>query len=153
SLAISPAFFRIVSSLVFIGVGNVAKHEALALFVDKDASLAAHAFGDQNAAHAWRPNHARGMELDVLHVNQFGSAMVGNRMAVPGIFPTVAGDFVSPANAAGGEHDRVGFKDFEPPTFSLVSNGPDDSVAVLEQLQDGVLHVDSHPSMDAMILQ
>src|SRR5260370_20922300 len=44
SLAISPAFFRIVTSLVFVGFGSVATHEAVALPVAKDASLPAHAF-------------------------------------------------------------------------------------------------------------
>ena len=40
-------------------VGDVVEHEALALGVAQDAAVAAHALGDQDAAHAERPHHAR----------------------------------------------------------------------------------------------
>ena len=47
------------------------EHETLALLVREDAAFAAHAFGDENAHHARRPDHAGGMKLDELHVDQF----------------------------------------------------------------------------------
>ena len=62
------------------------------LLVAQDAAFAAHAFGDEDAAHARRPDHAGRMELDELHVLQLGAGVVGERVAVAGVFPAVAGD-------------------------------------------------------------
>ena len=53
------------------------------------AAFAAHALGDENAAHARRPDHARRMELDELHVLQRGAGVIGERMAVAGVLPAV----------------------------------------------------------------
>ena len=71
ALRIAPAFLFVVGGLRFVEVGDIVEHEALALAVAQHAAFAAHAFGDQNAAHAGRPDHAGGMELDELHVHQF----------------------------------------------------------------------------------
>ena len=74
----------------------------------QDAAFAAHAFGDEDAAHARRPDHAGRMELDELHVHQLGAGVVGERVAVAGVFPAVARDLVGAADAAGRQHDRLG---------------------------------------------
>ncbi len=68
TLCIAPAFLGIVGGLVDVERRNVVEHEALALVVFQHAALAAHAFGDEDSAHAGRPDHAGGVELDELHV-------------------------------------------------------------------------------------
>ena len=101
--------------------------------VAQHAAFAAHAFGDQNAAHAGRPDHARGMKLDEFHVHQRGAGVIGERVAVAGVFPTVAGDFEGAADAAGGEHDGLGAKEMEAAALAVVAEGAGDAVAVLQQ--------------------
>ena len=110
ALRVAPAFFLVVGGLVLVVRRDVVEHEALALVVAQHAAFAAHAFGHQNAAHAGRPDHAGGMELHELHVHQRGAGVIGQRVAVAGVFPTVAGDLVGAADAAGGQHDGLGVK-------------------------------------------
>ena len=92
ALRVAPAFLFVVGGLGFVEIRNIVEHEALAFAVAQHAAFAAHAFGDQNAAHADGPDHAGGMELDELHVHQFGAGAIGQGVAVAGVFPTVAGD-------------------------------------------------------------
>ena len=101
--------------------------------VAQHAALAAHALGDQDAAHARRPDHAGGVELHELHVHQLGAGVVGERVAVAGVLPAVAGDLVGAADAAGGEHHRLGAEDAEAAALAVVAEGAGDAVAVLEQ--------------------
>ena len=61
------------------------------------------------------------MELDELHVDQLRAGVVGERMAVAGVFPTVARDLVGSPDAAGGEHDRFRAKNFEPAALAIVT--------------------------------
>src|SRR5437870_2020579 len=82
SLAIAPALFGVLGGLIAIRFGNVVEHEALALVVDKDPSLAANAFCYQDTPDAGRPNHAGRVELDELHVLQLGAGVVSEGMAV-----------------------------------------------------------------------
>src|SRR5918912_1491783 len=58
-------------------LGVIALHVALALGVPQDTALAAHALGDQDAAHAGGPDHPCGMELHHLHVHQLRPGIVG----------------------------------------------------------------------------
>ena len=104
ALRVAPAFFFVVGGLRFVKVRDVVEHEAAALAVAQHAAFAAHALGHQDAAHAERPHHARGMELDELHVEQFGARVIGQRVAVARVFPTVAGDLEGAPDAAGGQH-------------------------------------------------
>src|SRR5919198_1355049 len=67
-----------------------------------------HAFGHENAAHAGRPHHARGMELHELHVDELGAGFVGERVAVPRVLPRITGDLPRLADAAGRQHDGPG---------------------------------------------
>ena len=73
------------------------------------------------------------MELDELHVEQFGAGVVGERMAVAGVFPAVAGDLERAADAAGGEHHGLGLEDREAAALAVVTERAGDAVAVLEQ--------------------
>ena len=87
----------------------------------EDAAFAAHAFGDQDAAHARRPDHAGRMELHELHVDEIGAGVVGQRVAVARVLPAVARDLVGAADAAGREHDRLRAKQLEPAALALVA--------------------------------
>ena len=93
------------------------------------------------------------MELDELHVHQVGAGVVGERVAVAGVFPAVARDLVGAADAAGRQHDRLRPKQLEAPALALVAERADDAVAVLEQPDDRALHVHVDPLVDAVILQ
>ena len=86
----------------------------------QDAALAAHAFGDEDALDARRPDHPGGMELDELHVDQLGAGAVGERVAVAGAFPAVARDLVGAADAAGGEDHRLGREHVEAAALAVV---------------------------------
>ena len=103
--------------------------------------------------HARRPDHAGRMELDELHVHQLGPGVVGQRVAVAGVFPAVAGDLVRLADAAGGQHHRLGLEDDEAAALAVVAERPGDAVAVLEQADDGAFHVDVDALVDAVVLQ
>ena len=122
------------------------------LFV-QDAAFAAHAFGDEDAAHARRPDHAGRVELHELHVDQVGAGVVGERVAVAGVLPAVARDLEGAADAAGGEHDRLGLEQREAAALAVVAERAGDAVAVLEQRDDGALHVHVDALVDAVVLQ
>ena len=62
----------------------------LPLAVEQHAPFAADAFGDQRAADARRPDHARRMELHELHVDQIGAGPQRHRVPVGRVFPRVA---------------------------------------------------------------
>ena len=99
---------RLIGTVVDLRVPHAASHgRVLHPPFFEDAALAAHSFGDQNAAHAWRPNHSRRMELHKFHVHQRRTGMVGERMAVARILPTVAGDLERPADASRGDYDSL----------------------------------------------
>ena len=153
ALGVAPAFLRVVGGLVAVVLGNVVEHEAAALAVAQHAAFAAHALGDQDALHARRPDHAGRMELDELHVDQLGAGVVGERVAVAGVLPAVAGDPVGAADAAGREHDRLRLEDHEAAALAVVAERAGDAVAVLEQRDDGALHVDVDALVDAVVLQ
>ena len=122
ALRVAPALFLVVGGLGLVGLGNVVEHEAAALLVLQDAAFAAHAFRDENALDAGRPDHAGRMELDELHVDQLGAGVIRERVAVAGAFPAVAGDLVGASDPAGREHDRRGVEDLEPPALPLVAD-------------------------------
>ena len=68
------------------------------------------------------------MELNELHVHQRCAGVIGERMAVAGVFPTVAGDFVCAADAAGGQHDGFGAEQLEAAALALVAERSRDAV-------------------------
>ena len=93
------------------------------------------------------------VELDELHVHQLGAGVVGERVAVAGVLPAVAGDLEGAADAAGREHDRLGLEHARSAALAVVAERAGDAVAVLEQLDDRVLHVDVDALVDAVVLQ
>src|SRR6185437_4682075 len=74
-------------------------------------------------------------------------------MAVTGAFPTVAGDFVSFADATGRENQSLGMEDFESTSLAVVAHRADDAIAIFQQRDDSELHVDVDALVDAVILQ
>ena len=103
ALRVTPAFLGIGRGLRFVIVGNVVEHEPLAFLVPQYPAFAAHGFGHEQAHHARRPDHAGGMELHKFHVHQFRAGVIRERLAVAGVFPGIAGDFVGAPDAAGGD--------------------------------------------------
>ena len=95
-------------------VGDRAEHEPLAVLVLEHAALAADALGDQGPADAGRPDHPGRVELDELHVDQVGAGPEGHGVAVGGVFPGVRGDVPAAADAARGQHHRLGPEHDEP---------------------------------------
>ncbi len=93
------------------------------------------------------------MKLDELHVDQFRAGVIRERVPVACIFPTVARDFVGPANAAGGKHDRFCFENSETTALAFVTERADDALVVFEQSENGVLHVNLDALMHAVVLQ
>ena len=93
--------------LVAALLGQVLPHEPLAVLVAQDPALAADGLGHQQAPDARRPDHARRVELDELHVDELGAGFVGERLAVAAVLPRVRGDLVRLADAAGREDDRL----------------------------------------------
>src|SRR5215218_6429293 len=73
-------------------LGVVVLHVPHTLGVAEKSSLAAHPLGDEQTAHAWRPDHPGRMELHHLHVHQLGSCVVAEDHAVPRSLPGVGGD-------------------------------------------------------------
>ena len=79
--------------------------------------------------------------------------VIGERMAVAGVFPTVAGDLVRAADAAGRQHHRFGMKQLEAPALAVVPERAHHAAGVHQQRDDGALHVKIDALMDAVILQ
>ena len=127
ALRVAPAFLRVVGGLAAVVLRDVVEHEAAALVVAQHAAFAAHPFGDQQALHARRPDHAGRVELHELHVDQLGAGLIGERVPVAGAFPAVAGDAVGAADAAGREHDRLGLEHPEPAALALVADAAGDA--------------------------
>src|SRR5437868_1296624 len=128
-------------------------HEALAILIAKNAALSADGFGNEDALHAGRPYHARGMELDELHVFEFSAGLVGERHAIRRVFPGVRGDLVHFSKTARGQDDGLSLKDSEPALFAPIAKRAGNSVALFEQTGDRALHVDVDAQTDAAILQ
>ena len=103
----------VVGRLALEELRDVVEHEPLALAVLERAAVAAHALGDQDAAHRRRPDHARRVELDELHVDQVGARPERQGVAVARVLPGVRRDLPRLADAAGGEHDGLRLEDDE----------------------------------------
>src|SRR6185437_4798638 len=153
ALGVAPALLGVVGGRAAVVLGHIIEHEALALAVLEDAALAAHAFGDEDAFHTGRPDHAGGMELDELHVEHGGAGIVGERLAVAGVLPTVAGDLVGAADAAGGQHYGLGEEEVVAAAIAVVAEAAEAAVAGGEQGEQRGLHVHLHALMDAVVLQ
>jgi hypothetical protein len=129
-------------------------HKALAVAVGQQAAFATDGLGNQQAFNAGGPDHAGGVELDEFHVAEFGPGFVGQVVAVAGVLPRVAGNFVGFANAAGGQHNGFGLEQHQLAGLAVVAQGPlHHAVAVFKQVGDGELHKDVDARMHAFVLQ
>jgi hypothetical protein len=116
--------------LVGVELRDVVEHDALAVLVAQRPALAAHALGDERAAHARRPHHPRRVKLHELHVHELGPGEVGERLPVAGALPRVRVDAEDAADAARREDDRLGVEDDEAPVLAPVAEGAADALAV-----------------------
>ena len=153
ALGIPPAFFFVVGGLIRVERRNIVEHEAAPFLVPQHASLASNPFRDQNAADAGRPDHSRRMELHEFHVHQCRARVVGERVAVAGVFPTVAGDFVGPADAARRQHHGFGAEQVKSSALAVIPKCADHAVAILQQRHDRVFHEDVDAEMNPVVLQ
>src|SRR3954453_8432691 len=103
-----PSLVFVISGLPLIKIGDFVEHEAAALVVAEHATLAAHAFGDEDAANTDRPNHTRRVELYELHILEFCAGLIRQCVAVARVLPTVASDLKGAPNSARGQDDRLG---------------------------------------------
>ena len=131
ALRVAPAFLLVVGGLVAVVLGDVVEHEATAFAVHEDPALAAHAFGDEDSAHARRPDHSCRMELHELHVLERRARVVRERVSVAGVFPAVARDAERSADAAGGEHNGLGGEELEPSPLAVVAQRAGDAIPSL----------------------
>src|SRR5262249_33982563 len=148
-----PAFFFCTGGLVRVERWNIPEHESFTIPVAQHTALAAHSFRNQNAAHAWWPNHSSGMELHKLHVHQRCTGIVGERMAIACIFPAVAGNFVSPPNSSCCQHNCFGAKRVKSTALAIISKCTSDAIAVLQQRDYCVFHENVESEMNSMILK
>ena len=142
-----------VGRLLLEELGDVVEHEATSLRVPEDASITAHALGDQNPPHAVRPDHPGGVELVALHVDEVRAGVQGHRHAVAGVLPGVRREFPRLADAAGGQHHGLRLEDDELPRLAPVAEGAAHPVAILEEAHQGALHVDGDPLVHGVLLE
>src|SRR5262249_34869452 len=115
--------------------------------------LAANALRNENAGNAWRPDHAGRMELHKLHVHEVGAGVIGQRLTVAGVLPTVACNLVGPADASGSQHNGPGGIKQKAASLPIVTKRANDAISILEQRKDGALHVHINSLMDAVVLK
>src|ERR1041385_4860709 len=153
ALRVLPTLFRSVGRLRFVVVRNVVEHESLAITILQYAAFAADAFSHEQATDTRRPDHSRRMKLHQLHVLQCGTGVIGERVSVAGILPTVRRDLERAADAARRQHNRFRFEQTKTTALAVVSECARDAIAVLEERHDRDLHVDVEPLMDSVVLQ
>src|SRR4051812_2116249 len=74
-------------------------------------------------------------------------------MSVASVLPAVRRDLERPADSAGGEDDRSRFEKPETSALAIVAESTRDALAVLEERDDGLLHVHVDRLMDRVILE
>src|SRR5579871_2583087 len=153
TLRIAPALFGVVGGLVAVVLGNIVEHKAAAFFIAQNAAFAANTFGDEQALHAGRPDHAGGMELDEFHIAKDCAGAVGEPESIAGVFPTVAGDAVGAPDTPAGHHDCLRGEEQEAAPFAVVPKSARYAATIQQEREDGTLHVDFHSLVDAVILE
>src|SRR5262245_28703177 len=93
------------------------------------------------------------MKLHELHIHQIRTRVVGECVAVAGVFPTVTRDLIGPACTAGRKHDSFCFEQYESSTFPFVTECAHNAVSILEQTDEGAFHVHSDALMNTVILE
>ncbi len=135
-------------------VGHVIEHEPLTVRIAQDPTVATNAFGDEQAAHTERPDHARRVELDALHVDQLGARPQRHGVTVPGTLPRVGREFPRLTGPARGEDDGLGVERDELPGRAPVRHASRDApVGVVHQFQDLAFHKHVGAHRDNLLLQ
>src|SRR6267142_6304354 len=93
------------------------------------------------------------MKLYELHVHQFGARLVSQSHAVAGVLPRIGSNAPGFADAASGNHDRLGFENYEPPNLSPVSESAGHPITIFQQASNRAFHVNIDTLMHAAILQ
>ena len=93
------------------------------------------------------------MELHELHVDELGPCLEGEGVAVPGVLPGVRRDLERLADAAAGEHHRLGAEHDEAAVLAPVGKRTNDTAAVDEEARDRALHEDLEALVDAVVLK
>ena len=120
-------------------VRDVVEHEPLALGVAQHPAVAADGLGDEDPLHRRRPDHARRVELQELHVDQRRARTQGQGVPVAGVLPGVAGHLVALADPARGQHDRRRVEADEAPVAAEVAEAAGDLPVRHQQLRDRAL--------------
>ena len=71
------------------------------------------------------------MELNKFHIDELGTRVIGENVAVARSFPTVACDLKCPSDTARRQHNCLRLKNPKTPMLSLVSQTTNDAVTVL----------------------
>src|SRR5579864_2441598 len=93
------------------------------------------------------------MELHKFHVQQSRTGMVGERVAIARIFPTVAGDFECPSNSSCRQHHSLGTEQVKSAALAVVPKRARDTTAVLQQRDDCMFHENVETEMDSVVLK
>ncbi len=92
------------------------------------------------------------MKLHEFHVHQRGPGMIGQRVAVAAILPTIAGDLESSPDAARCQHDGLGAEQLVASALAIVSECAPHAATAGEQRDHGALHVERDALMYTVIL-
>ena len=117
-------------------VGDVVEHEALAFRVLQHTTVTANGLGDQDALDRRRPDHAGGVELQELHVDQGTAGAHRESVTVAGVLPRVRRDAVRLADTAGGQDDGCGVEGNEVAGLTEVTHATGNCAVLGENLLD-----------------
>jgi hypothetical protein len=93
------------------------------------------------------------MELHKFHVHQRRTGMVGERMTISRIFPTVAGNLVRPSNSSRRQYHSLGAEHVKSTTLAIISKRARDAPTVLQKRDDCVFHENVETKMNSMVLK
>jgi hypothetical protein len=93
------------------------------------------------------------MELHEFHIHQLGACVVRQRVAVPGVFPTVARDRIGASDATGRENDGLRAEQLETAPLALVAKRPGDAAIVEQERDHRAFHMHVDAAMNPMILK
>src|SRR5207253_8943176 len=81
------------------------------------------------------------------------ACFIAQRQTIPGRFPAVPRDLASPPDSASREHDGFGAKNFESPALAFVTKCTNHTIAIFEERENGVLHINLDPLTHSVVLQ
>src|SRR5213594_3518471 len=137
----------------FHALGVVLFHEAFARLVAQDAAFSANCFRDENALHAGRPDHSRGMELNEFHIHQLRPRFISKGHPVAGVFPRIGSDAPRLPNSAGGDNNRLRFENDEAAVLAPIRKSAGDTAVIRQEPGARAFHVNVDALLDAAILQ